>query len=85
MAEDSATPKYLRVSIDVQLSSRKQTTGRINAAADAAVAAAVETLKKDLLEGSVTKIVSDVEFSYRWITRSSTTMAGAETEPEAEL
>jgi hypothetical protein len=50
MAEDSATPKYLRITIDVQLGNRKQTTGRINNAADAAIDSAVEILKKELLD-----------------------------------
>ncbi|MEV0723820.1 hypothetical protein AB0I37_13680 [Micromonospora purpureochromogenes] len=71
MTEQRSTPKYLRITLDVQLGERNQHSARINQAADAAIAAATDALEENLLDGSIVNIEQGVEFSYRWIARTS--------------
>ena len=85
MSDDSSTPKYLRLTIDVKLGDRKQHATRISSAADAAIGSAVNKLKDDLLDGSIASIQTNVEFSYRWISRSSILALSGATDPDEEL
>ena len=82
MSDENSTPKYLRVTIDVKLGDRKQHATRISGAADASIGAAVNKLKEDLLEGSIAGIQTNVEFSYRWISRSASLSSATETDEE---
>ncbi|MCX4471769.1 hypothetical protein ACGFI5_00280 [Micromonospora tulbaghiae] len=79
-----STPKYLRLTLDVQLGERNQHANRINQAADAAIAAATEALEENLLEGSIVNVEQGVEFSYRWIARTSW-LGGTAASDEDEL
>ncbi|MFD8386475.1 hypothetical protein ACFV2X_49615 [Streptomyces sp. NPDC059679] len=61
-----ATQKILTVTLEFEMGDRKIYGPRIKAAYDAAVPAAIEAAKAELLEGSVSTVRSRMTFDYRW-------------------
>ncbi|MEV0115554.1 hypothetical protein AB0H77_20300 [Streptomyces sp. NPDC050844] len=57
--------KFLTVTLDIELGNRKTHAGRIEAAHQAAVGAAVEAIKGELLEDSVERVKSRITWGYR--------------------
>ncbi|MCX4969080.1 hypothetical protein OHA98_30805 [Streptomyces sp. NBC_00654] len=62
----STREQILTVTFESEMGDRKIHSPRIKAAYDAAVAAAVEAAKGELLEGSLSTVLSRTTFDYRW-------------------
>lgn len=67
------TRKVLSITIDFDLTERKNGSGRLTDAHKAAVAAATEAVKSTLTPGSVEKVVTAMTYDYRWIAVASQT------------
>ncbi|MBK6042663.1 MULTISPECIES: hypothetical protein [Streptomyces] len=65
------TKKILTVTLEFEMGDRKIHSPRIKAAHDAAVAAAIEAAKGELLEGSLSTVRSRMTFDYRWADASA--------------
>lgn len=66
-----ATQKILTVTLEFEMGDRKIHSPRIKAAYDAAVVAAIEAAKGELLEGSLSTVRSRMTFDYRWADASA--------------
>ncbi|MBB4931875.1 hypothetical protein F4561_002695 [Lipingzhangella halophila] len=66
-----STPKVLTVELEFEMGDRKIHGPRIKAAYDAAVAAAIEAAKKELLEGSISTVRHSMTWGYRWVQTGS--------------
>jgi hypothetical protein len=72
-----ATKKILTITVEFEVLERKTHFPRIKAAHEAAVNAAVEAVRGELLDGSVGDVKSRMTWDYRWAD-SSTEYAGVE-------
>lgn len=66
-----ATPKVLTVTLEFEMGDRKIHAPRIKAAYEAAVTAAIEAAKQELLKGSVNTVRSRMTWDYRWAETSA--------------
>ncbi|MFE0089516.1 hypothetical protein [Streptomyces sp. NPDC058991] len=66
-----ATQKILTVTLEFEMGDRKIHGPRIKAAYDAAVMAAIDAAKSELLDGSVSTVRSRMTFDYRWADASA--------------
>ncbi|MFH8567187.1 hypothetical protein [Streptomyces sp. NPDC017993] len=57
--------KFLTLTLEVELGDRRTHTGRVEAAHQAAVSAAVEAIKTELLEDAVERVQSRIIWGYR--------------------
>ena len=62
-----ATPKVLMITLDIEVGESKTHATRIRAAYAAAVEAAVEAVKKELIPGSVDRVTSRMTWGYRFL------------------
>ncbi|MGI5352943.1 hypothetical protein ACQEU8_32900 [Streptomyces sp. CA-250714] len=66
-----STPKVLTVTLEFEMGERKIHTPRVKAAYEAAVSAAIEAAKNELLPGSVAAVNSRMTWAYRWADTSA--------------
>ncbi|WP_225804246.1 hypothetical protein [Streptomyces sp. NK15101] len=66
-----AVQKIMTVTLEFEMGDRKIHGPRIKAAYDAAVVAAVEAAKGELLDGSVSAVRSRMTWDYRWADASA--------------
>jgi hypothetical protein len=82
-----STPKVMTVTLEFEMGDRKIHAARIKAACEAAVSAAIEAAKGELLDGSITTVRSRMTWDYRWAETSAqytdVDVEWAEDEPEA--
>jgi hypothetical protein len=72
-----AVKKILTISLEIEVLERKTHFPRIKAAHEAAVNAAVDAVRAELLDGSMGDVSSRMTWDYRWAD-SSTAYAGGE-------
>ncbi|MCL2552756.1 MAG: hypothetical protein FWE75_11510, partial [Actinomycetia bacterium] len=75
-----ATKKILTITVEVEVLERRTRAARLKAAHEAAVNAAVEAVRGELLDGSVGDVKSRMTWDYRWADTSAQ-YAGDEEEP----
>ncbi|MFI5522766.1 hypothetical protein [Streptomyces platensis] len=66
-----ATPKILTVTLEFEMGDKRIHAPRIKAAYEAAVSAAMEAAKGELLDGSVSAVRSRMTWDYRWAESSA--------------
>lgn len=66
-----STPKVLTITLEFEMGNRKIHTPRVKAAYEAAVNAAVDAAKSELLPGSVETVNSRMTWAYRWADTSA--------------
>lgn len=66
-----STPKVLTVTLEFEMGDRKIHTPRVKAAYEAAVSAAIDAAKDELLPGSVATVSSRMTWAYRWADTSA--------------
>lgn len=80
-----STPKVLTITLEFEMSERKNHLTRIKAAYDAAVAAAIEAARPELLDDSLKSVTSRMTWDYRWAETSEKHDISAEWEDVEEL
>ncbi|MGW0211240.1 hypothetical protein ACWDZ8_37685 [Streptomyces sp. NPDC003233] len=84
-----STPKVLTITLEFEIGDRKIHAARIKSAYEAAVSAAIDAAKNELLDGSVNTVRSRMTWDYRWAETSAqytdvdVEWAEEEEEPEA--
>ncbi|MBQ1113754.1 hypothetical protein [Streptomyces sp. C3-3] len=66
-----STPKVLTVTLEFEMGDRKIHAPRVKAAYEAAVSAAIDAAKNELLDGSVNTVRSRMTWDYRWAETSA--------------
>lgn len=62
-----AIRKVLTIKLEFNLAEHKNHSPRLRAAHEAAVSAAIEAARAELLDGSIASVTTHMSFDYRWI------------------